>query len=57
MPSEDRLSMSEGELHDHLVYCLGPGRGELIYSETTIGAENDLERATGLARRMVTTGA
>ena len=29
MPSEDRLSMSEGELHDHLVVLAGgPGRGE-----------------------------
>jgi cell division protease FtsH len=25
----------------------------MIYNETTVGAENDLERATGLARRMV----
>lgn len=55
MPSEDRLSMSESELRDHLIVLLG-GRAaeELIYEETTVGAENDLERATGMARRMVT---
>ena len=54
MPSEDRLSMSEGELRDHLVVLLGGRAAELlVFQETTIGAENDLERATGLARRMV----
>ena len=55
MPSEDRLSMSEGELRDHLIVLLGGRAAErMIYNETTVGAENDLERATGLARRMVT---
>jgi cell division protease FtsH len=55
MPIEDRLNMSESELHDHLTMLLGGREAErLIYRETTIGAENDLERATGLARRMVT---
>jgi cell division protease FtsH len=55
MPSEDRLSMSESELRDHLIVLLG-GRAaeEVVYQETTVGAENDLERATGMARRMVT---
>jgi cell division protease FtsH len=54
MPAEDRLSMSESELRDHLAVLLGGRAAErLIYNETTVGAENDLERATGLARRMV----
>ena len=55
VPSEDRMSLSENELCDHLTVLLG-GRAaeELIYNETTVGAENDLERATGMARRMVT---
>ena len=54
MPSEDRLSMSEPELRDHLAVLLGGRAAEkLIYDEATVGAENDLERATGLARRMV----
>jgi len=55
MPAEDRLSVSESLLHDNLVVLLGGRAAELIvYDETTVGAENDLERATGLARRMVT---
>lgn len=54
MPSEDRLSMSEPELQDHLAVLLaGRAAEKLIYHEATVGAENDLERATGLARRMV----
>jgi len=55
MPDEDRLSISEGQLRDNLVVLLGGRAAELlVYDETTIGAENDLERATGLARRMIT---
>lgn len=55
LPSEDRVSMSETELLDELVMLLGGRAAErLIYNQTTVGAENDLERATGLARRMVT---
>ncbi|HZL90265.1 MAG TPA: ATP-dependent zinc metalloprotease FtsH [Pirellulaceae bacterium] len=54
MPAEDRLSMSESELRDHLAVLLAGREAEkMIYDETTVGAENDLERATGLARRMV----
>jgi cell division protease FtsH len=54
MPSEDRLSMSEHQLRDHLVMLLAGRAAEmLIYQETTIGAENDLERASSVARRMV----
>jgi cell division protease FtsH len=55
MPSEDRLSMSEHQLRDHLIVLLSGRAAELlVYDETTVGAENDLERATQLARRMVT---
>ena len=55
LPSEDRISMAKNQLQDHLVVLLGGRAAELlIYDETTVGAENDLERATGLARRMVT---
>jgi cell division protease FtsH len=54
-PTEDRVSMAEHELRDRLVVAMaGRAAEKLIYGETTIGAENDLERATGLARRMVT---
>jgi cell division protease FtsH len=54
LPSEDRMSISEPELRDHLAVLLaGRAAEKIIYDETTVGAENDLERATGLARRMV----
>jgi len=55
MPGEDRLNMAEHELHDNLTVLLGGRAAErLIYDEMTVGAENDLERATSMARRMVT---
>ncbi len=54
VPSEDKLNMAEGEIRDQLVVLLGGRAAErVIYDETSAGAENDLERATGLARRMV----
>ncbi|MGV3485490.1 MAG: ATP-dependent zinc metalloprotease FtsH [Planctomycetaceae bacterium] len=55
VPNEDRLSMSRRELEHQLIVLLGGRAAEkIVYNETTVGAENDLERATGLARRMVT---
>jgi cell division protease FtsH len=55
VPAEDRVSSSEGELQDQLVVLLaGRAAEKMVYDETTVGAENDLERATGMARRMVT---
>lgn len=54
LPAEDRMNMSESEIRDLLVVMLGGRAAELIlYKETSVGAESDLERATGLARRMV----
>jgi cell division protease FtsH len=54
MPMEDRLSISESELRDQLAMLLGGRAAELLlYNETCVGAENDLERATGITRRMV----
>src|SRR3954470_8949757 len=54
LPSEDRMSISEPELRDHLAVLLaGRAAEKLIYDESTVGAENDLERATQMARRMV----
>ncbi|TVS14626.1 MAG: ATP-dependent zinc metalloprotease FtsH [Planctomycetaceae bacterium] len=54
MPSEDRLSISENQLRDLLVVALAGRAAELlVYQEATVGAENDLERASGIARRMV----
>lgn len=55
IPTEDRVSSSERELLDQLVVLLaGRAAEKMIYDETTVGAENDLERATSTARRMVT---
>lgn len=54
LPSEDRMSISEPELRDHLAVLLaGRAAEKLVYNESTVGAENDLERASHLARRMV----
>lgn len=55
VPDEDRMNMAEHEIVDHLVVLLAGRAAEtLIYDELTVGAENDLERATSMARRMVT---
>lgn len=55
VPDEDRMNMAEHEIIDHLVVLLAGRAAEtLIYDELTVGAENDLERATSMARRMVT---
>ncbi len=55
IPGEDRMNNSESEIRDHLIVLLGGRAAEkIIYDEVTVGAENDLERATGLARRMIT---
>lgn len=55
VPTEDRVSASEHELQDQLVVLMaGRSAEKLIYDEVTVGAENDLERATETARRMVT---
>ncbi len=56
MPTEDRFLMEESELHDQIATLLG-GRAaeELVFDSITTGAANDLQRATDLAERMVTT--
>lgn len=54
-PVEDRYIMGQEELQDRLVVLLG-GRGaeQLVFSENSTGAADDIARATDLARRMVT---
>jgi cell division protease FtsH len=48
------MNMSENEIRDQLVVLLaGRAAERIVYDETSVGAENDLERATSLARRMV----
>src|SRR6201994_3372341 len=55
LPLEDRYTQTRSEILDQLVYALG-GRAaeELVFHEPTTGASNDIEKATGLARSMVT---
>jgi cell division protease FtsH len=54
-PVEDRHYWTKTQLNQEITMMLG-GRAseELIISEVTTGAQNDLEMATQLARRMVT---
>lgn len=54
LPSDDQFLLSKSELADRIRGLLG-GRAaeEVVFAEITTGAENDLERATTLARQMV----
>ena len=54
-PTEDRYLMTRSELLDRLAVLLG-GRvaEELVFDEISTGAQNDLQRATEIARSMVT---
>jgi cell division protease FtsH len=55
MGEEDRLSIGQRELHGMLMFMLGGRAAEkLVFDEYRAGAENDLQRATAIARRMVT---
>lgn len=55
LPMEDRLNISEEELRQQLVVFLaGRAAEKLVFDQISVGAENDLERATSIARRMVT---
>jgi cell division protease FtsH len=55
MPTEDRFLLDESELRDQIATLLG-GRAaeEVVFGSITTGASNDLQRATDLAERMVT---
>lgn len=55
LPTEDRYLMTKTELLNRLQVLLG-GRvaEEIIFKEISTGAQNDLERATAIARSMVT---
>jgi cell division protease FtsH len=55
LPTEDRYLMTRAELLDKLRVMLG-GRAaeELVFGEVSTGAQNDLQRAAGIARSMVT---
>ncbi|WP_203753234.1 ATP-dependent zinc metalloprotease FtsH [Actinoplanes cyaneus] len=55
LPVEDKYTQTRAEMIDTLAYALG-GRAaeELVFHEPTTGAGNDIEKASGLARAMVT---
>jgi cell division protease FtsH len=55
LPEEDKYLVSRDELMDQIAGIMG-GRvaEEIVFKDITSGAENDIQRATQLARRMVT---
>jgi cell division protease FtsH len=55
MPTDDKYSTTRNEILDQLAYALG-GRvaEEIIFHDPTTGAANDIEKATAMARKMVT---
>ena len=54
MPQEDRFLTTRGELSDSMAMTLG-GRAaeEIVFSEITTGASNDLEKVTATAKNMI----
>jgi cell division protease FtsH len=55
LPVEDRYLWTKSQFEDNLASLLGGHTSEvLIFGESTTGPSNDIERATHIARRMVT---
>jgi len=54
LPESDAYSRSEGWLHDRIAINMGGyAAEEIIFQENTTGAQNDIDQATEIARRMV----
>jgi cell division protease FtsH len=55
LPDDDKYSTTRNQMLDQLAYTMG-GRAaeELVFHDPTTGASNDIEKATALARAMVT---
>ncbi|MBO5093326.1 MAG: ATP-dependent zinc metalloprotease FtsH [Lachnospiraceae bacterium] len=55
VPEEEKYLNTQAELHDMIVGLLG-GRAaeEIVFDTVTTGASNDIEKATNIARSMVT---
>ena len=55
LPEEDKYLVSRDELMDQIAGIMG-GRvaEEIVFGDITSGAENDIQKATQMARRMVT---
>lgn len=55
LPKEDRFLMTKQELLDKITGLLGGRVAEdIVFGEVSTGAHNDFQRATGIARKMVT---
>ncbi len=55
VPQEDRYLKSKTEFEDQIAGLLGGNASErIVFGDTTTGASNDIEKASDLARRMVT---
>jgi len=55
LPKEDRNYMTKSQLLDQVIMLLGGRVSEaLVLQEISTGASNDLERATGIVRKMIT---
>ncbi len=55
VPTEDRMTTSRNEMIDHIILSLG-GRvaEEIILDDISTGASSDIQKATSIARNMVT---
>src|SRR6476659_8594825 len=55
MPQDDKYSTTRNEIRDQLAYSLGVRVAEeIVFHDPTTGASNDIEKATSIARKMVT---
>jgi len=55
VPDEDRIFKTKAQFKDDIaVFMAGQVAEQLVFEEISTGASNDIERATGIARRMVT---
>lgn len=55
LPTEDRHLWTRSQFYDRLAVSLaGRAAEEIVLNEATTGAQNDLEQATKLARKMIT---
>ena len=55
VPEEEKFLNTKAELHDMLVGLLaGRAAEEIVFDTVTTGASNDIEKATSIARAMVT---
>ena len=55
LPLDDKYSITRNELQDQLAYAMGGRVAEdIVFHDPTTGASNDIEKATSIARKMVT---